>query len=139
MPFIRIIVHPLGYIAQSCSIWITVLLAINRFVAVCYPFHSEKYLTLRLAKIQVCILFIRFQFQILIFKKKLFSRKSTNIHLIYSITYSYGQCFMENISHEIIIILIIIFIFIFITLTQNNNHNSLFIALTQCHFKTPII
>lgn len=49
--FIHKYVNSLGYSAQGVTIWFTVLLAINRYVAVCRPLHANR-LTIRGAHIQ---------------------------------------------------------------------------------------
>ena len=50
--------NPWGYITQCWSIWITVLLAINRFIAVCCPLVSKRWLTLNKARIQVAVVVV---------------------------------------------------------------------------------
>ena len=52
-PYIVKYVHPIGYISQTLTIWLTVLLAINRYVAICRPFDVHKFCTIRKAQIQV--------------------------------------------------------------------------------------
>ncbi len=52
-PYIVMFVHPLGYMAQTLTIWMTVLLAINRFIAVCMPFHATTLCTMKNARYQV--------------------------------------------------------------------------------------
>lgn len=54
-PYMIRYLNPLGYAAQSCTIWMTVLLAINRYLAVCRPFTSQKWLKMTRARIQVFI------------------------------------------------------------------------------------
>jgi hypothetical protein len=53
LPYLIKYINPLGPFVQSCSIWITVLLAVNRYIAVCKPFHAVKWLTMNSARIQV--------------------------------------------------------------------------------------
>lgn len=53
LPYLVKYVNPFGPIFQSWSIWITVILAVNRYVAVCRPFSAAKRLTMRSARIQV--------------------------------------------------------------------------------------
>ena len=52
-PYILKFIQPLGYMAQTLTIWMTVLLAINRFIAVCRPFHATTLCTIRKARYQV--------------------------------------------------------------------------------------
>ncbi len=52
-PYIVVFVHPIGYMTQTLSIWMTVLLAINRYIAVCMPFHATTLCTMKNARYQV--------------------------------------------------------------------------------------
>ena len=58
----RVYVHkyltPFGYMSQSATIWMTVLLAANRYIAICRPFQAQSCLTLARAKIQVALVAI---------------------------------------------------------------------------------
>jgi len=46
-------VNPMGYMTQCATIWLTVLIAVNRYVAICHPFKADRFLTIRTARIQV--------------------------------------------------------------------------------------
>jgi len=46
-------VNPLGYMAQCATIWLTVLIAVNRYITICHPFKADRFLTIRTARIQV--------------------------------------------------------------------------------------
>jgi hypothetical protein len=41
---------PFAYIAQTATIWVTVLVAFNRYIAVCQPFKAARLCTV----VQVC-------------------------------------------------------------------------------------
>lgn len=43
--------------AQTATIWVTVLLAFNRFIAVCHPFHLSKNCSLNTVRIQLAVVF----------------------------------------------------------------------------------
>lgn len=49
--FIFKYVNSLGYMTQGVTIWLTVLLAINRYIAVCRPLHASR-LGIKGAKMQ---------------------------------------------------------------------------------------
>ena len=49
---------PVGAMVQTAMVWFTVLLAINRFIAVCKPFQAPQLCTLKRAKIQVVVVAI---------------------------------------------------------------------------------
>lgn len=53
LPYLVKYVNPLGPIVQSLSIWTTVALSVNRYIAVCRPFSAAKLLTMRAARVQV--------------------------------------------------------------------------------------
>ncbi|ESO04928.1 hypothetical protein HELRODRAFT_191511 [Helobdella robusta] len=58
-------INPLSYICHLTSVWITVLLAVNRFLVVCRPFTSDKFLTLNVARLQVAfVVFISIAFNL---------------------------------------------------------------------------
>lgn len=52
-PYIIRFVNPLGYMAQSVTVWMTVLLGVNRYMAICRPFYAGRMLGITGAQIQV--------------------------------------------------------------------------------------
>ena len=54
--YIIIYVNPVAYMALTAAIWLTVLIALNRYVAICRPFDANRLCTKRRAQIQVSIL-----------------------------------------------------------------------------------
>ena len=59
--FIVQYINPLGYIAQFCTVWITVLIAFNRFIAICIPFKAHVFCTLTKTNIQImCVILASF-------------------------------------------------------------------------------
>ncbi|ELU05278.1 hypothetical protein CAPTEDRAFT_206907 [Capitella teleta] len=54
--YFRKYVEPLAHMAQTATIWMVVLLAANRYIAICQPFRAQSYLTMRRTKIQMIIL-----------------------------------------------------------------------------------
>ena len=62
-PYLIKYVNPIGRAVQSCTIWITVLLAVNRYVAICRPFVAAHWLRMRRTRLQVrwhvtCVLIV---------------------------------------------------------------------------------
>ena len=57
-PFVIVGINQTGQLFQLLVIWITVLLAINRYIAVCYPLQAAKWCTLSKAKLQTTVVFI---------------------------------------------------------------------------------
>ena len=51
--YLQIFLWPLVHITQLCTVWITVLIAFNRFVAICYPYDTDRICSLKLVKLQV--------------------------------------------------------------------------------------
>ncbi|KAK2169479.1 hypothetical protein LSH36_9g00002 [Paralvinella palmiformis] len=45
--YIRVYSYPLLFVAQTCTIWMVVLIAISRYVAVCKPYRAVRYSSLR--------------------------------------------------------------------------------------------
>ena len=56
-PYVVAYVNPIAYMAQTASIWITVLVALNRYVAICRPFDVPRLSTKHRAKIQVSLFY----------------------------------------------------------------------------------
>ena len=52
--YIIVYINPIAYMAQTEAIWITVLIALNRYVAICRPYDANRLCTKRRAQIQVC-------------------------------------------------------------------------------------
>jgi len=52
-PYLIKYVNPVGYMVQSCAIWITVVLAVNRYVAICRPFVAARWLGMRRTRLKV--------------------------------------------------------------------------------------
>jgi len=48
-------VWPLVHISQMWTVWITVLLAFNRYVAICRPFQAIRICTMRQSRLQVLV------------------------------------------------------------------------------------
>lgn len=44
--YLKVILWPLVYVAQLCTIWITVLIAFNRYIAICKPFRASMLCTM---------------------------------------------------------------------------------------------
>jgi len=53
MAYVTILVWPLVHITQMWTVWITVLVAFNRYVAICWPFRAALLCTMRQARVQV--------------------------------------------------------------------------------------
>jgi len=55
--YVRLYTYPLIFVGQSATIGLTVLIAANRYVAVCKPYHAAKYCSLRLTRLAVAVVF----------------------------------------------------------------------------------
>jgi len=51
----QVYVWPLVHISQMWTVWITVLVAFNRYVAICKPFQAIRVCTMRQARLQVLV------------------------------------------------------------------------------------
>ena len=58
IPYVVKYVHPVGYMAQCGTIWITVLLAVNRYIAIVKPFHAVSWCGLSRARKQVLVVLL---------------------------------------------------------------------------------
>lgn len=53
MPYIRKYLWPVVYITQTQTVWMTVLISINRFIAICLPFRALSLCTMSRVRFQV--------------------------------------------------------------------------------------
>ena len=58
LPYLRTFGDQLLEVAQTAVIWMTVLLAVNRYIAVCHPLHAPRFCTKYKASIQVTIVIV---------------------------------------------------------------------------------
>ena len=56
MPYIMVCIWPLVHVTQLGTVWITVLIAFNRFIAICRPFQATKLCTMRRVRLQVFLM-----------------------------------------------------------------------------------
>jgi len=54
--YVTVCVWPLVHITQLWAVWITVLVAFNRYVAICLPFHAHRLCTMRQVRLQAASL-----------------------------------------------------------------------------------
>jgi len=45
--FVLVYVLPVAFVAQTATIWVTVLVAVNRYIAVCRPYQVHAGATIR--------------------------------------------------------------------------------------------
>ena len=57
-PYIVANLLPFGWIAQTCTIWMVVCVALDRYIAVCRPFKARKWCTVRNAKWAVVVVWL---------------------------------------------------------------------------------
>lgn len=58
LPYIKVFLWPLVHITQFLTIWMTVLIAVSRYIAICRPFQAHKLCTMTKVRIQVAIVVI---------------------------------------------------------------------------------
>ena len=58
VPYLIKYLHPFAYVSQLCAVWITVLLAIHRYIAICKPFRASRWNRMARARIQVALVVI---------------------------------------------------------------------------------
>ena len=56
VPFNMAYIYPLVHITQLGTVWITVLIAFNRYIAICKPFQAPKLCTITRVRLQVLLL-----------------------------------------------------------------------------------
>ena len=55
-PYIQMLVWPLVHTTQLGTVWITVLIAFNRYIAICKPFRAPQLCTMSRVRMQVAIM-----------------------------------------------------------------------------------
>lgn len=55
---VLVYIFPLASVSQTATIWVTVLVAVNRYIAVCKPYQAPRLCTVRQAKIQLATVLI---------------------------------------------------------------------------------
>ena len=69
-PYVVVYILPVANIAQTASIWVVVLFAVNRYIAVCFPFKSLRWCTISKVRKQLAfVLLSAFLFNIPMFAK----------------------------------------------------------------------
>ena len=53
--FVRVHTFPVLYTAQTWTIWLTVLIAFTRYVAVCWPYHAFHFHNVNTVRIQIAL------------------------------------------------------------------------------------
>ena len=53
MVYLVTYVHPLVHITQLATVWITVTIAFNRYIAICQPFRAPQLCTMTRVRLQV--------------------------------------------------------------------------------------
>lgn len=56
--YVHVYIFPFAMISQTAAMWGTVVIAVNRFIAVCMPFQAARWCTVQQAQIQFSILII---------------------------------------------------------------------------------
>ena len=57
-PYLQTYVWPLTHMAQMLTVWMMVLVAANRYIAVCKPLHAPRLCTKRKLKVQISVMCI---------------------------------------------------------------------------------
>lgn len=54
--YVTIYVWPLVHVTQLMAVWITVLVAFNRYIAICRPFQAHQLCTMKQVRLQASVL-----------------------------------------------------------------------------------
>ena len=57
-PYLFKYVQPIGYMTKTCAIWMTVLLAINRYIVIKKPLQAQRICTIGKARLQILVVVI---------------------------------------------------------------------------------
>ncbi|KAK2155951.1 hypothetical protein LSH36_226g05006 [Paralvinella palmiformis] len=54
-PFVLVYIYPCAFVAQTATIWVTVLVGVNRYIAVCKPYQAPRLCTVVQARKQLAV------------------------------------------------------------------------------------
>jgi hypothetical protein len=57
-PYMMVLVWPLVHITQMATVWVTVLIAMNRYIAICRPFQAPLWCSMSKARLQLIVMSI---------------------------------------------------------------------------------
>ena len=57
-PYLEVYIYPVAIVSQRASVWVVVLLAINRYIAVCFPFKALRWCTISKVKKQLAFVLL---------------------------------------------------------------------------------
>ena len=58
VPYIAAYVYPLSLVVRMATIWVTVLISVNRYIIVCVPLRASQWCTLSKVKIQLAVVLV---------------------------------------------------------------------------------
>ena len=108
---IKLCTHPLMFVSQSGTIWMTVLIAVSRYIAVCKPYKAAQYCALNVVKrASVCVLLFAFLYNF----PRFFETKIITVRRNNSNVYSYRRTdFADSRYYNVIYFDILYYIFSF--------------------------
>ena len=56
--YLKVCLWPVSYMAEAATIWLTVLIAVNRYIIVCRPLRASQWCTLSKVKIQLAVVLV---------------------------------------------------------------------------------
>ena len=56
--YLGVCAYPLRFMAETATIWVTVLIAVNRYIIVCLPIRASQWCTLSKVKIQLAVVLL---------------------------------------------------------------------------------
>ena len=56
--YLQVCVWPVLFVAETATIWVTVLIAVNRYIIVCIPLRATQWCTLSKVKIQLAVVLV---------------------------------------------------------------------------------
>ena len=56
--YLKVCAYPLGSMAETATIWVTVLITVNRYIIVCLPLRATQWCTLSKVKIQLAVVLV---------------------------------------------------------------------------------
>ena len=57
-PYVQVYMLPLAWLTQTATLWVTVLIAVNRYIIVCLPFRAAQWCTVSKVKKQLAVVLV---------------------------------------------------------------------------------
>ena len=122
--YLAVCMWPLSFMAETATIWVTVLIAVNRYIIVCLPLRASQFCTVSNVKIQLAVVFVLVVLCSIpeIVRRRIVHNSRNNgtsyvARIDYTMDHSYPQFYYvyDNVLHIIVKVCLPLFILMLLT------------------------